>query len=683
MRSEPGRVLALAVLVFFLALRAVDPPFVETTRLRGFDGMQQMAPRGYAPSAVRIVAIDEASLAAQGQWPWPRALVARLIERIAVAEPKAVALDVLFTEPDRLSPQRLAELRTDLPDNIASALRRLPDGDATLAAALRRVPAVLGMGASFDTEAAARAAHGPLRVSPIVWAGQEAPQHMPSYPTLLASRPELRAAERGRGVLVGESDRDGVLRRVPLFDFAEGKVMPSLASETVRIALGGTHRLRASRGGIDAAVAGGREAPVDRHGRAYLHFAPAYEARYVSATALLDGTADPESLRGAILKVRVTGLGLVDVRQTPLGLMDGIEVQAQLVESLLAGTLLRRPADIDGVEFLLAALAGVVAILLPHRRAATAGTIFAAIVIALVAVELGAFRFRGLLVDGVYPALAASCVFAVMVSANLRATERERRRLEGELATARAIQMGLLTRRFPGPPERRDVESHALIEPARSVGGDLYDLVLLDDRRLFFMIADVSGKGVPAALFMAMCKEVLRGAAYRYGVALDLALAEANAKIAAASDDMMAEGAGAMFVTVLAAVVDLQSGAIVHASAGHGAPYLLRAGRPPRALDAAGGPPLGAVDGFPYTVESDRLVPGDLLIAYTDGVTEAANESGALYGTARLERALAAIPPTSAKGVVDALREDVRRFVSGAEPADDIGLVAVRWLSVP
>jgi len=106
-------------------------------------------------------------------------------------------------------------------------------------------------------------------------------------------------------------------------------------------------------------------------------------------------------------------------------------------------------------------------------------------------------------------------------------------------------------------------------------------------------------------------------------------------------------------------------------------------GRRPRPLDAAGGPPLGAVDGFPYTVESDRLVPGDLLIAYTDGVTEAANPSRALYGTARLERALAALPATSAKRAVEALREDVRRFVSGAEPADDIGVVAVRWLSAP
>jgi sigma-B regulation protein RsbU (phosphoserine phosphatase) len=243
--------------------------------------------------------------------------------------------------------------------------------------------------------------------------------------------------------------------------------------------------------------------------------------------------------------------------------------------------------------------------------------------------------------------------------------------------------MGLLPRRFPGPPDRHDVETYALIEPARTIGGDLYDLLLLDERRLFFMIADVSGKGVPAALFMAMCKEVLRGAAYRHGEALDRALGEANAKIAAASNDMMVEGAGTMFVTVLAAVLDLESGLLVHASAGHESPYLLRAGGPPHALDSAGGPPLGAVDDFPYTVESYRLAPGDLLILYTDGVTEAEDRTRAFYTAARLERALAALPVSSAKDAVDALREDLRRFVADAEPADDITLLAVRWISAP
>lgn len=690
----PGRATALGVLLLLLALRSADSLPVEMARLRGFDVMQRMAPRRYTPAPVRIVAIDEASLAQQGQWPWPRALLARLIERIASAEPSAVAFDMLFVEADRLSPHRLIGTLPDLPEELATALRRLPDGDAALAAALRRVAGVLGLGVSFDADPAA---HGPLRMSPVVSDGEDVLRFLPTYPALLASLPALRAAERGRGVLAGESDRDGVLRRLPLFVGAEGKVVPSLASDTVRVAAGGNHRLRVGRYGIEAASIGRREVPVDAHGRAYLHFAPAFDDRYVSATALLQGTGKPGALRGTIVVLGLTGLGIVDVKRTPLGLMDGVEVQAQLVESLLAGTLLRRPGHMDRVELLLVLLVGLAVIALPQRRPGLSAAVLGGIVLALLGGELAAFRLAGLLLDGAYPALVGTGVFGVMLWANLRAAERVRRRLagelqrereakaqlEGELNTARTIQMGLLPRRFPGPPDRHDVECYALIEPARTVGGDLYDLWLLDERRLFFMIADVSGKGVPAALFMAMCKEALRGAAYRHGEELDRAFAEANAKIAGASNDIMVEGGSMMFLTVLAAVLDLESGVLVHASAGHDAPYLLRAGRPPQALDSAGGPPLGAVDDFPYTVESYRLAAGDLLMLYTDGVTEAEDRTQAFYTTARLERALAAMPALGARDAVHALREDLRRFVADAEPADDITLLAVRWISAP
>jgi adenylate cyclase len=689
----PGRIAAFGLLLLLLALRVWDPLLVETARLRGFDLMQRMMPRGYAPAPVRLVVIDEASLAQHGRWPWPRALLARLVDRIAAAGASVLALDLLLVEPDGLSPQRIIETLPDPTDELAATLRRLPDGDAALAAAMRRVPTVLGLGTSVDADPAV---HGPLRLSPVATAGGDAQQFLPRYPALLASRPELRAVERGRGALAAEIDRDGVQRRLPLFVVAEDKLVAGFAADIVRVADGGNHLLRVGRFGIEAASVGRREVPVDARGRAYLHFAPAYDVRYVSATALLQGTADPQALRGTVALLGLTGLGVVDVKQTPLGLMNGVEVHAQLVESLLADSLLRRAGYLDGAELLLVLIAGLVVIILPQRRAVVAIAGLAGVVLLLLGGELAAFR-AGLLLDGAYPALAALACFGVMLSGNLRATEQARRRLaaelqrereakarlEGELNTARAIQMGLLPRRFPGLPDRRDVETYALIEPARTVGGDLYDLLLLDERRLFFMIADVSGKGVPAALFMAMCKEVLRGAAYRHGEELDQAFAEANAKIAAASNDIMVEGASMMFVTVLAGVLDLETGLLVHASAGHDAPYVLKHGQPPQALTSAGGPPLGAVDDFPYSVESYQLAPGDLLMLYTDGVTEAEDRAHAFYTVQRLEAALAALPALSAKDAVETLRQDLRRFVAEAEPADDITMLAVRWISVP
>jgi len=212
------------------------------------------------------------------------------------------------------------------------------------------------------------------------------------------------------------------------------------------------------------------------------------------------------------------------------------------------------------------------------------------------------------------------------------------------------------------------------------VGGDLYDFVLLDAEHLSFAIADVSGKGVPAALFMAMTKEVLHTATLRYRSALERVFNEANAKISGASEELGAGGANMMFVTVFAGIVDLASGMLVYVNAGHDAPFLLRAASEPRSLALAGGPPLGTVDDFQYSIEQRQLAPGEVLLAFTDGVTEAQDVDRALYSGARLERLLATAPMSSAKAVVDFVRDDVRRFAAGAEQADDITLLAVRWI---
>jgi serine phosphatase RsbU (regulator of sigma subunit) len=212
------------------------------------------------------------------------------------------------------------------------------------------------------------------------------------------------------------------------------------------------------------------------------------------------------------------------------------------------------------------------------------------------------------------------------------------------------------------------------------VGGDLYDFVMLDSFRLSFAIADVSGKGVPAALFMAMSKEVLRAATLSHGDALDQVFAEANARIVAASNDMIGIGANMMFVTVFAGVLDLSSGRLVYISAGHDAPFVLGPNEPAQRLAARGGPPLGSVEDFPYPVEERQLTPGEMLLLYTDGVTEAENSRDDFYTEVRLERLLVSAPVDSARAAVDFVRDDVRHFSDGAEQADDITLLAVRWL---
>jgi sigma-B regulation protein RsbU (phosphoserine phosphatase) len=141
-----------------------------------------------------------------------------------------------------------------------------------------------------------------------------------------------------------------------------------------------------------------------------------------------------------------------------------------------------------------------------------------------------------------------------------------------------------------------------------------------------------------------------------------------------------AGGSNMMFVTVFAGILDLKTGMLVYVNAGHDSPFVLRARSKPETLPLAGGPPLGTVDDYRYSIEQRQLAPGETLLAYTDGVTEAQDTKQELYSGARLERLLESALATTAKALIDFVRDDVRRFAAGAEQADDITLLAVRWL---
>ncbi len=681
----------MIVLVFLVSLRILDPVSVQGFRLRSFDLEQRIAPRHYQPMPVRIVAIDDQSLSRYGQWPWPRTLVARLVHQIAAEKPRVLGVDIIFSEPDSHSPKNIAKLIPDLPPSIVQQLDSLPDNEVDLANAFRELPTVLGVGVADEGSAPT----APLRLTIVRQSGDDPKPYLIHYPRLLGSLPQLAAADRGAGSLIGAPDADGIVRRVPMFIVGDGSLVPTLALEMLRVATGvGSVGILTGRHGIEAATLADIAFPTDRFGRAYPRFTKSFEYRYISAADLLDRKEAGADLRNAFVFLGVTGVGWVDLRETPLGLMAGVEVHAQLLESMLTGNLLRRPPFASWLEIAMVVVGGLVTIFaLPYSRPPVAALAFLALItFAMLAAFVGFYAF-GLLLAAIYPVVSSSIVFGVMLAANLRSAEAARRhlatelerqrearaRIEGELNAARSLQMGLLPHKFLGPPDRADIEVFASIEAARMVGGDLYDFLLLDDRRLAFAIADVSGKGVPAALFMAMTKEVLRSATSRFDEAVDQAFAEANAKVSAAGEEMLDEGADMMFVTAFAGILDLASGRLSYVNAGHEAPFLLRRVASLSELSGQGGPPLGTVDNFVYPAESFQLKPGDALFLYTDGATDAENVEHAFYGMERLRTILASAPVVTAKELVEFVRADIRRFARGADQADDITLLAVYW----
>ena len=256
----------------------------------------------------------------------------------------------------------------------------------------------------------------------------------------------------------------------------------------------------------------------------------------------------------------------------------------------------------------------------------------------------------------------------------IRSAQKEHAQLvdiQSDLSVAREIQQAILPRTFDLKMEHAgDIDIYASMLAAKDVGGDFYDFFPIDDHRIGFTIADVSGKGVPAAIFMAVSRTLIKATALR-----DLA---SNECLTSVNDILCGESVGSMFVTVFYGIYDLNTGMVDFTNAGHNPPYILHADGKVEMLEADCNLVLGAIEGVQFKSGSLRLNPGDALMMYTDGVTEAENNVHDQFGTERLEAELAGLKGTSSRQIVESVLDRVHAFTDGAPQSDDITQLVIR-----
>ena len=660
-----------------MLLVVVEPPIVTSLRNAVFDGYQRIFPRQRISEPAVIVEIDERSLASIGQWPWPRVRLAELIDRISEHQPLAIGLDLLFPEPDRFSPAAMALSLPVMPTELAEKLKAFPSGDAVFAKSLRDRNVVLGIA---GTEAVDPRFPAPPKVAAMRFSTRhDLPLQV--FAGHLQSLDELDRAAAGRGLLSG-APQDGIVRRAPLFARVREVVALSFGMEMLRVASGGNVEVRdRGAGSIDVSLAELTVRAQD-DGTVWLRYTPHDPQRFVSALDVLAGKVPKEKLENKLVLVGITGLGLLDHQVTVLReSVPGIEIHAQLIEQLFDNAHLQRPLVASWSELALMIAAGaLVIVLVPKRRVQRAFAVVAVGTLLWFAVGMAAFLWMGILIDVAWPALSTTTIFGVVLAGSLAESDRQRRILResaahmaGELAAAKRIQMGLL----PNPAEvfagDARITVAAALEPARTVGGDFYDCFMLDRQRMFFVVADVSGKGLAAALFMASAKSHLKSAALLHP-------GDISGVLARAQDEIGRENPEQMFVTLFAGILHVDSGRLEYVNAGHDAPYAHKPGAATVRLEQAGGPPLGVMEGFEYPGGSRTLVPGEWLCVMTDGVTEATDAQGGFFGAARVNDLLEEAPELQWPGeTVKRIRDRVHAFAAGTEPADDMTLLVVRW----
>jgi sigma-B regulation protein RsbU (phosphoserine phosphatase) len=248
-------------------------------------------------------------------------------------------------------------------------------------------------------------------------------------------------------------------------------------------------------------------------------------------------------------------------------------------------------------------------------------------------------------------------------------------RMQDELNVGHNIQMSMLPQNDAPFPERHEFELRAMLIPAREVGGDFYDYFFVNDDEICLIVGDVSGKGVPAALFMAVTKTMLKTSAMG-----DPSPASILTRV---NDELSADNPASMFVTVFLAVVNVRTGDIRYSNAGHNPPYLLQQNGALTCLDQRHGPILGAADGIAFKESSAEIRNGEAIYVFTDGVTEAMDKSGQLYSEARLEEVLTQSDNALVSDLIQHSLDDVSAYASGAEQSDDITVLAFRLLHAP
>jgi adenylate cyclase len=682
-----GRRAAWLVLILFFALQVGVPSIFDTPRLALFDLYQRTFRRHLESTPVVIVAIDDASLAAIGQWPWPRQIEAELISKILAGHPAALGIDLIWPEPDRQSPEQWLKQAGAIPSALSEALRQLPSHDALLSDAIKAGPVVIGIGA-IDADDG-RKDTGPLApIRKVGGASLDLSTLLPVFPSGLRSIPELDGAAAGHGILSVTPDPDGVFRRLPIAVALSGRLAPSFGLEILRLAAKAPWSdLYLGAHTVQGAGVGPLKFPTQADGSIWIDFTPHDQQRFVSAADLLAGRLPEDIFEQRIVLIGETGLGQVDQRMTPLGFMPGTEIHAQLLENIVGGRLARRPVWASFAEpaatFILALFLISV---LPRLRPRWQTPVTILLLVLLAAAGFGLWGKARLLIDVATPAIAQAFVFIALIGGEFAEAEAQKRRLrlelerrklaaakvEGELEAGRRIQMGILPLAASVADDHRfDLEAHMI--PARQIGGDLYDFFKIDADHLFFAIGDVSGKGVPAALFMALGKSLCKSCALRGEADIGAIINRTNAEISRDNPEML-------FITMFAGILNVATGALHFCNAGHDPPLLLRPGEPPHSIASEGGPPLCVMDDFVYESEFLKLQPGDMLCLTTDGVTEAMTGAGMLMGKDRVEALLAEVLADSdARTVTEQLHAGVDRFVGGAEPSDDLTILTVRW----
>ncbi len=657
-----------ALLVLLIFLKILNPSFIKSISFLSFDLYQKVFAEK-KNSDVVIIDIDEKSLGKFGQFPWNRIVFAEILDKLNESNPKAIGFDIFFTEKDKQSPDAIIKSYGLIPSDIAE-LQNLKSPDDIFSEKLKEsksIIAVLGSNvpshSNYDRKAKAR----------FLSKGGEPKQFTYSYPYSIGSLEVLEKNVKGLGSISFLDQLDGIIRSLPLIVQFNKKMYPTMGLEMVRV--GSKQKniyVELNEVGIQRISARPHKIDSDPNGIIWIKYKKSDKNQYISAGDVYDGKFQTDFFKDKYVLIGASAQGLFDLVKTPLGVtIPGVEVHANVIENILDQSYLVRNPNTYIFELLFSIIVALITFILSQKvKPKLSLSIFFGNILAIIIIGFSIYKFRSELVDMSYPIFIVTVTFLTglyfrFIEENKIALDNLQK--EAKLLKERELAAGVQKSLFPDISKFENF-IFARNVPARDVSGDYFDVVRSTPEEYFFTLADVSGKGVKAGMYMAKASSI-----FRTLTNLKFPLEKV---VFGVNNELVEAKFKGMFVTAVFGKLNIKTGELVFINAGHESILTFDQNKNYEYIKSEM-PPIGIVKYFTESmVKSNTMNLKDkTFVVYTDGVTEGYLKNGEELGAEGVQKIIDGMSDVTPKTIVESIEKELNW---GAEKLrDDITCMAI------
>ena len=651
-----------------IVIKIANPSLIKSVSYLSFDLYQKVFAQEVKTDVV-IVDIDEKSLGKFGQFPWNRNIFAKILDQLNSSTPKVVGFDIFFTEKDKQSPEAIIKSYDLIPSDVAD-LQKLKGPDEVFSEKLKdtkSVIAVLGSNvpshSNYDRKSKAR----------FLSKGGDPKQFTYSYPYSIGSLELLEKNVKGLGSISFLDQLDGIIRSLPLIVQFNKKIYPTMGLEMVRV--GSKQKniyVELNEVGITRISARPHKIESDPNGIIWIKYKKSDKKQYISASDVYDGRFTTDFFKDKYVLIGASAQGLFDLVKTPLGVtVPGVEVHANVIENILDKSYLIRNPNTYVFELLFSIIVALITFILSQKiKPKLSLSIFFGNILAIIIIGFSIYKFRSELIDISYPIFIVTITFLTglyfrFIQENKIALDNLQK--EAKLLKERELAAGVQKSLFPDISKFENF-IFARNVPARDVSGDYFDVVRSTPEEYFFTLADVSGKGVKAGMYMAKASSI-----FRTLTNLKFPLEKI---VFGVNNELVEAKFKGMFVTAVFGKINIKTGDLVFINAGHESILTFDQNKKYKYIKSEM-PPIGIVKYFTESmVKSNTMNLKDkTFVVYTDGVTEGYLKNGEEMGAEGVQKIIDNMSDVTPKNIVESIEKELNW---GAEKLrDDITCMAI------